>query len=95
MRARGRAPSGVTVSGSSLPRLVVMQQGGVCEDRGMHHRRVGNDLGGGGLVDDGIETIVIVGGVVNGAHRAIGLNQGVLAWKWGMGKKQIQLFSMI
>lgn len=33
--------------------------------------------GGSALVDDGVEAIVIIGGVLHGAHRTIGLNQGV------------------
>lgn len=70
----------VTKSGSRF--LVVMQKRGVGQNGGgMQHGCMGDDLGGGGLVDDGIEAIVVVGGVVNGAHRTIGLNQGVLAWK--------------
>jgi len=61
----------------------MMQQGGVGEHGGgMQHGRMGDDLGGGGLVDHGVEAIVVVGGVVNGTHRTIGLNQGVLAYKW-------------
>lgn len=58
----------------------MVQQGSVCQDGGMHNRRMCDDLGC-GLVDDGIETVVIIGGVVNGAHRTIGLDQRVLAWE--------------
>lgn len=65
---------------STTPRyLVVMQQGGMCQHGGVHNGRMGDDLGR-GLVDDGIETVVVIGGVVHGAHRAIGLDQRVLAW---------------
>lgn len=57
----------------------MVQEGGVCEHRGgMHNRRVGDDLGG-GLVDDGIETVVVIGSVVDGAHGTIGLHQRVVS----------------
>lgn len=52
----------------------------MCQDGGVHNGRMCDDLGC-GLVDDGIETVVIIGGVVNGAHRTIGLDQRVLAWE--------------
>lgn len=65
---------------SSLGHLIMVQQGSMCQHRGVHDGRMGNDLGR-GLVDDGIEAIVVIGGVVDGAHRAIGLDQRVLAWK--------------
>uniref|UniRef100_A0A182TZL9 Uncharacterized protein n=1 Tax=Anopheles melas TaxID=34690 RepID=A0A182TZL9_9DIPT len=43
--------------------------------------RGGDDLldGRGRLVDDGVESVVDVGGVVDGADRTVGLNQRVLA----------------
>jgi len=52
---------------------------------GMDHggSGVGNHSGSGvvhsgaGLVDDGVEAIVVIGGVLHGAHRTIGLHQGV------------------
>lgn len=65
---------------ASLGHLIMVQQGSMCQHRGVHDGRMGNDLGR-GLVDDGIEAIVVIGGVVDGAHRAIGLDQRVLAWK--------------
>lgn len=45
---------------------------GMCNvrNRGMVH-------GGSALVDDGVEAIVIIGGVLHGAHRTVGLDQRV------------------
>lgn len=60
--------------------LIMVQQGSMCQHGGVHNGRMGDDLGR-GLVDDGIEAIVVIGGVVDGAHRAIGLDQRVLAWE--------------
>ena len=56
---------------------VVAQDGG----RSVVGNRGGDDLldGRGRLVDDGVESVVVVGGVVDGADRTVGLNQRVLA----------------
>lgn len=40
----------------------------------------GNVVGWGRFVDDGIETIVVIGGVVDSSDRTIRLDQGVLAF---------------
>lgn len=64
----------------------MVQQRGMCQHWSVHDGRMGDDLGR-GLVDDGIETVMIIGSVVHGAHRAIGLDQRVLAWS--MHKRRI------
>uniref|UniRef100_A0A182IQL9 Uncharacterized protein n=1 Tax=Anopheles atroparvus TaxID=41427 RepID=A0A182IQL9_ANOAO len=55
----------------------------VAQDRsvGVVGNRGGDDLldGRGGLVDDGVESVVVIGGVVDGAHRAVGFDQRVLS----------------
>uniref|UniRef100_A0A182MFC9 Uncharacterized protein n=1 Tax=Anopheles culicifacies TaxID=139723 RepID=A0A182MFC9_9DIPT len=61
---------------SDLVHVVAQDWGrGVVSDRGS------DDLldGRGRLVDDCVESVVVIGGVVDGAHRTIGLNQRVLA----------------
>uniref|UniRef100_A0A182Q087 Uncharacterized protein n=1 Tax=Anopheles farauti TaxID=69004 RepID=A0A182Q087_9DIPT len=63
--------------GSPLsPSLAEEDRGvGVVGDRGGDHLLDGR----GGLVDDRVESVVVIGGVVDGAHRTIGLHQRVLS----------------
>lgn len=63
---------------ASLWHLIMVQQRSMCQHGSVHNWSMMDDLGR-GLVDNGIEAMVVIGGVVNGAHRAIGLDQRVLA----------------
>lgn len=61
----GDGRSGVSHQGSGMGH----------QSGGMVHRGMVDS--GAGLVDDGIEAVVVIGGVLHGAHRTIGLHQGV------------------
>jgi hypothetical protein len=74
--------SGVVSGGSDHGGGVVSDGGGVMSDGSSVHGLGGN--GGGvdgvsGLGDDGVESVVGIGGVVDGAGGAVSLDQGVVS----------------
>ena len=79
---RVRVVSGLRVGdgGGGVVGLGVVQSGlGVVAQDGGGDGLDGDGVGGRGLVDDGVESVVVVGGVLDGALAAVGLDEGVAA----------------